>query len=107
MLVDSQSGDESSQLRLGDALRDLDELDGELTIYVASGQTVDLAIPAALVDEGIDNQPEGMAYLIEVHLARDVLRVWKAWRDGQEPTREEACSALSYYASHDAYQPRD
>lgn len=105
--MDSQSGDESSQLRVGDVIRDLGELDGGLTIYVASGRTVDLTISAALVDEEIDDQPEGMAYLLEVHLARDVLLVWKAWRDGQEPTREEACSAVVYYASHDAYQPRD
>lgn len=105
--MDSRFGVESSKLRLGDALRDLDELDDGLTIYVASGRTVDLAIPAALVDEEIDDQPEGMAYLLEVHLARDVLRVWKAWRGGQEPTREEACSAVAYYASHDAYQPLD
>lgn len=105
--MDSQSGDESSQFRLGNVLRDLGELDGGLTIYVASGRTIDLAIPATLVDEETDDQPEGMAYLIEVHLAKDVIRVWKSWRDGQEPTREESCSAVVYYAKHDAYQPRD
>jgi hypothetical protein len=46
-----------------------------------------------------------MLYLLEVSLAREVLEVWTAWRDGRRPTISEACEAIIYYASNDAYLP--
>lgn len=45
------------------------------------------------------------SYLIEVALARDVLKVWSAWRDGAEPSTEAATTAIIYYATNDAYVP--
>jgi len=107
VLVDSQSGDESSQLRLADVLRDIEHIDGDLTIYRERGPLVDPSIRIRLVDEEIDGEPEGMAYLLEVHLVRDVIRVWKSWRSGREPSVEEACAAIGFYAAHDAFQPVD
>ena len=105
--VGSPYGDvESRQTELGDLLGGLDRIDDDLTIYVASGQPITLLVPAILVDEAAAGAPEGMTYLLEVHLARDVLRVWKEWRGGQKPTAEQACSAVAFYSSHDAYQPR-
>jgi hypothetical protein len=103
--VDSQSGGKNSQLRLGDVLRDIDHIDENLTIYGEEGQPIGPSILVALIDEEITGQPKGMTYLLEVHLVRDVLRVWKSWRGGREPNIEEACSAVGFYAAHDAYQP--
>jgi hypothetical protein len=105
--VDSQSGDETSQLRLADVLRDIDEIDGDLTINIEKGRPVDPSTLIALIDEELAGPPEGVSYLLEVRLARDVLRVWKSWRGGRDPDIEEACSAVSFYAVHDAYQPVD
>lgn len=105
--MDSQSGDETSQLRLADVLRDIDEIDGDLTLYVEEGRPVGPSTLIALIDEELADPPQGLSYLLEVHLVRDVLRVWKSWRDGREPDIEEACSAISFYAVHDAYQPAD
>jgi hypothetical protein len=64
----------------------------------------------ALVLSG-DDCPDGATtesghdYLLEVDLAREVLEVWSAWRDGSTPTPDEATRAVNYYGEHDAYQP--
>jgi hypothetical protein len=60
--VDSQYGDESSQLRLADVLRDIAQIDGDLTIYREAGPLVEPSIRVALVGEEADGEPEGMAY---------------------------------------------
>lgn len=39
------------------------------------------------------------------HLVQE-LENFRAWRNGAEPTSEQACEAILYYASHDAYQLR-
>lgn len=49
--------------------------------------------------------PAGLTYLLEVSLARDVLDVWTSWRNGAQPSPEEAARAVIYYAQHDAYEP--
>ncbi|HEV7451041.1 MAG TPA: hypothetical protein VGO16_06565, partial [Pseudonocardiaceae bacterium] len=67
--MDSQSGDETSQLSLADVLRDIDEIDGDLTIYIEKGRPVDPSTLIALIDEELAGPPEGVSYLLEVHLA--------------------------------------
>jgi hypothetical protein len=103
--VDSQSGDESSRLRLADVLLDIEHIDDDLTIYRESGQPIGPSIRVALVDEEADGEPKGMSYMLEVHLVRDVLRVWKSWRNNREPNIEEACVAIDFYSTHDTFQP--
>ena len=44
---------------------------------------------------------------IEVSLATDAVDVWRAWRDGAEPTIDDKLMAISYYATNDAYLPVD
>jgi len=53
----------------------------------------------------VTRRPEVYEYFLEVDLVREVLEVWSAWRNGQIPTTNEACTAVIYYAEHDAYQP--
>ncbi len=52
------------------------------------------------------SQPE-FAYMLEVNLAREVLEVWSAWRDGARPSIDDAVDAILHYAMHDAYLPVD
>jgi hypothetical protein len=64
----------------------------------------------AVVRQGEDLQEDetsesGHAYLLEVDLAREVIEVWSAWRDGAKPSPEEATLAVIYYGERDAYQP--
>jgi hypothetical protein len=46
-----------------------------------------------------------MAYLLEVDLAKEAIRVWSEWRNGAAPTSEEQVAAVVHYAAHDAYLP--
>jgi hypothetical protein len=47
----------------------------------------------------------GLSYLLEVDIAQEVLETWTAWRNGADPTPDQACAAIIHYATHDAYQP--
>jgi hypothetical protein len=47
--------------------------------------------------------PEGMKYLLEVEVAKEVIQVWKNWRNGKEPSPLEKYQAVLYYVENDAY----
>lgn len=77
-----------------------------------SGATIYAAVPfapesAAIVQDEPDDgsTPEGLTYLLEVDLARNVLEVWSRWRSGKEPTPREAVRAIIFYGERDAYEP--
>jgi hypothetical protein len=92
-------------VNLADVARDLAELPRQAIIYVPRDELgVSKSTPALLVlaDE---EPPAGWRYLLEVLIAREVLEVWSAWRDGRIPSVEEACDAVIHYADNDAYQP--
>jgi hypothetical protein len=76
-----------------------------LTLYSFNGQAIDPSTIVVLVDEEVRVPPEGTSYFLEVETAKDVIRVWRSWRNGQEPSDDEACEALAYYAEYDAYLP--
>jgi hypothetical protein len=80
----------------------------DLTIYIErrahSDGTTEVAVIEAPADE-LGKAPSGFRYLIEVHVAKDVIEVWTAWHNGQAPSPEEAARAILYYAEHDTYKP--
>lgn len=86
-------------------LREIETQDEQLTVYAPEGQAVTPQTGVILVDEEVEEPPEGTVYLLEVSLIKDVLDVWRRWRHGAEPTIPQACEAVVYYATHDAYQP--
>jgi hypothetical protein len=90
--------------KLVDLMSTLASADPESTIYVVEpiGPYSEVTVCAEPEEGG---EPSGHAYLLEVSLARDVLRVWTSWRDGRRPTAEQAARAVIYYAQHDAYEP--
>ncbi len=51
------------------------------------------------------SDPPGFRLVLEVTIAREVLRVWSAWRDGRKPGADEAAAAVIHYAEKDAYLP--
>jgi hypothetical protein len=87
--------------RLVDVVSALASADPEATIYVAMPASPYSNATVSADDRGVI----GLAYLLEVSLAREVLDVWARWRNGREPTPEEAAGAIIYYAQHDAYEP--
>ena len=99
-MADADAATES----LADVLQRLDSFNDDHTIYVVDEPpTADT--PAYVGLEG--SEPVGWSYLLEVDLARDVLDVWRGWRDQREPSREDAVAAVVYYATNDAYLPTD
>jgi hypothetical protein len=96
--------DNRKMATLLDVISALASADSEATIYAAI--PIEPHSAAMVCVESEDGaSPTGLSYLLEVDLARDVLDVWARWRDGQEPTPEEATQAVIYYAVHDAYEP--
>jgi hypothetical protein len=92
-------------LRLSEALASLESFEGDATIYAAKPWTADSRTVVA--GEG-DSEAQaaiatGMPYLLEVWIAREVVKVWSAWRDGRVPTVDERCEAVIHYAVHDVY----
>ncbi len=96
-------------MNLGQALESLDDFDAEQTIYVHPGNQINTASEVVIDYYSDDGEPPasaaGMEYLLEVGLARDVVRVWSEWRNGLSPSTDQKIEAVVYYAQHDAFQP--
>ncbi len=88
-----------------EAVRDLESLDEEATIYAekpwrARSETLVAREP----EEGggpAEAHDRGMSYFIEVSVARDFLDGW-AGNLSAQPTPEEKCERLIHYAVFDA-----
>lgn len=93
------------QLTLREALASIEDLDEEATIYVA--RPWDPASTTAIAIEGEETAnraiDEGLAYFLEVSIAKEVIEVWGEWRGGRVPTSDERCEAVIHYAVNDAY----
>jgi hypothetical protein len=90
---------------IGQLISRLDAIDDDLTVYVRSGDVVSPETPIELIDEEVQSPSDGTSYLLEVGIMKDAIRVWKVWRGGAEPSISQACEAVVYYASYDAFQP--
>lgn len=92
-------------MTLIEAIRDLESLDGDNTIYAAEPWTRNSS--AIVAPEPVIGglPPEviklGMKYFLEVFIARDFLEDWKSSL-GIEPTLEQQCERLIKYATTDA-----
>ncbi len=100
-------------MKLLDLINRIDEFDNDSVIFVPINtrpeeNTEVLVRKIIIIDEppGIQT-PDGMQYLLEVELAKEVIQVWKDWRNGKEPTLQEKYQAVLYYAKHDAYLVED
>ena len=95
-------------MRLRELATRLDDLADDLTIYIeqnAHRSGTSEVVVARERDTDPDWRPDGFQYFLEVDLAKEVVRVWSAWRGGQRPSSGQAAEALLHYAVHDAYQP--
>lgn len=96
-------------MKLIDLIDRINQYDNYSVIFVPKGSKANENSEAIVskiinIDEppGIQT-PEGMKYLLEVELAKEVIQVWKDWRSGKEPSPHEKCQAVLYYSGHDAY----
>ena len=51
----------------------------------------------------LENKSEGLTYFLEIEIAKEVLKVWRAWRNEREPNEAERIEAILHYADFDAY----
>lgn len=98
-------------MTLADLVEQLDRLGDDLTIYAEKSpdwSPKSLAVVCVeLEDDGLPHEAQGMDYLLEVFLAKDVVETWSSWREGRQPTVTDKCEAVIYYAEHDAYLPTE
>lgn len=106
------SEQETVRISLAEVIQNRKELyDSEsreaLMLYAPSNEAITLSTMMVLVlfreNSLVPAVPQGMKYFLEIELVKDVLEVWSQWRDQRVPTLQEACEAICYYASHDAY----
>lgn len=94
-------------MTLQEILNDIEHVSDEFVIFATRDGDWRLDSPAALLhlEEAMttDVDPGGLTYFLEAEIANEVLKVWKAWRDGREPSEHERVHALLYYANNDAY----
>jgi hypothetical protein len=96
-------------MKLIDLLDHIDQYGDDSAIFIPVNSSPNEDSEASvrkviITDEppGIET-PEGMRYLLEVELVKEVLQVWKDWRNGKEPSPHEKYMAVLYYADNDAY----
>ena len=70
--------------------------------WAASSRAVVLTEPA---DGSLPPAATGLTYLMEVARAKEVLTVWRRCRPGVDPSTDELCEAIIYYARPDAHEP--
>jgi hypothetical protein len=96
-------------MTLGALLDRVDELGEDSTIYARRPWTCESEAFATSENDVdlVELARTGVAYLLEVSIAREVIDVWRSWRAGSSPTSLDRCMAVIHYALHDAYLPAD
>ena len=96
-------------MTLAEVLENIESADRELTICAERNprsSPLSRAILAREPENGeLPKDAEGLEYLLEVFFVHDVLEVWSAWRGGRNPSVQEKCEAVTYYAENDSYLP--
>jgi hypothetical protein len=100
-----------NKMRLIDLIDNLDNLDDDQMIFITSKEPTceDIEAVTGSIQQNVEygDTPNGMAYFLEVPLAKEVIEVWENWRNGKKPTLEEKYQAIVYYATRDAYIPNN
>jgi hypothetical protein len=92
-------------MKLVDVVRELDSFDDDSVIYAAepwnanSAATVVRELPGD--DSAANKEALGLAYFLEVSVAREFLEGWVA-NLGSQPSLDHKCSRLVQYAVNDA-----
>lgn len=93
------------EMKLADAIRDLNSLHDEETIYASKpwSEDSDVVIAPEPETRGLPAEAEksGMHYFMEVFVAKEFLDGWISSLE-REPTLKEQCARLIRYATTDA-----
>lgn len=96
-------------MKLIELIDHIAEIDDDLVIFIPSNEPLSensnaVVVPQELLPDS-GKSPEGLQYLLEVYIVKEVLDVWRKWRNGKEPTPLEKYQAFIYYVEKDAYLP--
>ncbi len=96
-------------MRLIELLDHIAEIDDDSVIFIPineflSENSNSVILPEELLPKN-GKSPQGLKYLLEVYLVKEVFEVWKNWRNGKEPSQLDKYHAFKYYLEHDAYLP--
>ena len=98
-------------MKLIELIDNIHDIDDNSVIFMPKDEILNENANAVIITEEQlpDNgkPPEGLQYLLEVFYVKELLGVWRKWRNGKEPTREEKYQAFVYFIDHDAYIPTD
>jgi hypothetical protein len=76
-------------------------------IYASKNGDWNLDKSAALVLEAdvgsLGVSLEDLFYFLEVEICKEILKNWKDWRNGREPSESERMKAILYYAENDSF----
>ena len=94
-------------MNLRDVIENLSKYTDTLAIYAAPRwEPSSRALVVAEPDDGsLPRTASGLTYFMEVSQAREVADVWRRCRPGVEPSANDLCEAMLYYARHDAHEP--
>jgi hypothetical protein len=92
---------------LTELLNGIDNLDDDATIFVDRSAGLSGLSPAEIEIGDMKESSEGLARLLEVYLAKEVLQVWTEWRGGRQPSPEQRCRAVIWYVEKDSYMPEE
>ena len=96
-------------MKLIDVVDNINQMDENSVIFIAENDLVNEDTNATIIPDsllpGNGRAPEGLKYLLEVNLVKELIDVWRNWRSGKEPTRKEKYLAFVYFIEHDAYLP--
>jgi hypothetical protein len=89
-------------VRLGDAVRQIESLDQDLTIYAQEPWNADSEIEFAPCDQRVmaDMNSRGLTYFLEIFVAKEILENWVAERPRSDAER---FAFVVYYARNDAF----
>ena len=94
---------------LADILERIDDVNDSLTIFAEGGVNSTPQSRAVVAESGDEGprppEAEGLDYLLEVSVAKEVIAVWSAWRGGRAPSPIDRWRAVTYYAQYDAFLP--
>ncbi|KAB2347028.1 hypothetical protein [Actinomadura rudentiformis] len=90
-------------MTLTELIDQLTKADDDLTVYASEPWSTQSDAVATLNTNRARPDAQGRTYQLETALIRDVLETWSAHHDGAVPSPQQACEAVIYYATNDAY----
>lgn len=98
----------NGKIILAEIIKNIENLDDYALIYAVKNPIWEMDSQAIVLEcdeyaEDDPEAPENMTYMISGSTAKEVLEVWRMWREGKIPNETERFDAIIYYAENDAY----